>query len=184
MSIRHTLAGVLLAVGLLAAPQASAQGLKVGYTEADIIVAQMPEYRDMVQELQGFVEAGQQEYQGLVESYQEKLADYQQKQALLSEQARATREEELVELQGQIQQFAAAKEQEVAQKEAELLGPLLDRVQTAINEVAAEQGLQLVLNSRAAGQPMILFASDEMNITEAVMSKLGITPATGESSSR
>ena len=77
-------------------------------------------------------------------------------------------------MQGDIQQFLANKEQELEQKEAELMNPLLERVQNAINEVAAEQKLDLVLNAQAGGSPVLLYADQGMDITETVMDRLGI----------
>ena len=113
----------------------------------------------------------------------ERLADYQQKQALLSDQARQTREQELLDKQGEIQQFLANKEQELAAEEAKLMNPLLDRVQSAINEVASDRGLNMVVNAQAGGSPVLLYADEDMDITEAVMNKLGIEipqPEAGE----
>jgi outer membrane protein len=148
--------------------------LKVGYTDAQLIVAQMDDYRSILQQLQSLTESGQMEYQGLITTYQEKLADYQKKQALLSESARASREQELTTMQGEIQQFLTNKEQELQQREAELMNPLLEKVQNAINGVAAEQSLDLVLNAQAAGSPVLLYADESMDITETVMTRLGI----------
>jgi len=157
------------------------QAIKIGYTDAQLIVAQMNEYRTILSQLQGMADSGQTEYQGLIQSYQEKLADYQKKQALLSDQARTTREQELTTMQGEIQQFLANKERELAQREEELMNPLLERVQNAINAVAGERGLTLVLNAQAAGSPVLLYADSSMDVTELVMNKLGIPkPAQSE----
>lgn len=168
--------GLAAAVVLVSLPigNAAFAQLKVGYTDAQLIVAQMSEYRTILQQLQSMAESGQMEYQGRINTYQEKLADYQKKQALLSESARATREQELTTMQGEIQQFLTNKEQELEQREVELMNPLLERVQNAINEVAAEQSLDIVLNAQAAGSPVLLYADQNMDITETVMARLGI----------
>ena len=161
-----------------------AQGIKVGYTEAELIIGRMAEYRTVMEDLQRVAESGEAEYQKLIQDYQTKLQDYQKKQALLSDTAKQTRETELVEMQSTIQEYLQNKEAELAQQQVEMMNPLLEKVQVAIDEVAKEQGLNLVLNSRAAGNPMILYADEEMNITELVMTKLGIEITTGAASSR
>ena len=153
---------------------ATGQVLKIGYTDAQLIVAQMSEYRQILGQLQGMADAGQTEYQDLIKSYQDKLADYQKKQALLSDAARTTREQELTTMQGEIQQFLANKERELADQEEQLMNPLLERVQNAINAVAGEQGLTLVINAQASGSPVLLYADSSMDVTELVMQKLGI----------
>lgn len=174
MQIRRIALAVAAAIVCLPSGNSALAQLRVGYTDAQLIVAQMAEYRTTLQQLQSLAESGQMEYQQLIQTYQDKLADYQKKQALLSETARATREEELTNMQGEIQQFLANKEQELEQREAQLMNPLLERVQNAINEVAAERSLDLVLNAQAAGSPVLLYADQSMDITETVMSRLGI----------
>jgi outer membrane protein len=173
---------LVLALPLALPFVSAAQSLKVGYTDAQLIVAQMDDYRSIMTQLQQLAEGSQGEFEELQIGYQEQLADYQQKQALLSDQARQNREKELVAKQAEIQQFLQNKEQELAEEEANLMNPLLEKVQTAINDVAAEKGLNVVLNAQAGGSPVLLYADEEMDITEAVMSKLGIEiPAAQES---
>ena len=154
------------------------QVVKIGYTDAQLVVAQMSEYREILTQLQGMADSGQNEYQQLIQSYQEQLADYQKKQALLSDAARGTREQELTTMQGEIQQFLATKERELQQNEEQLMNPLLERVQNAIDEVASDRGLTLVLNAQASGSPVLLYADSSMDVTELVMEKLGIPKPT------
>ena len=152
-----------------------AQELKIGYTDHELIIAQMPEYREILQQLQQEAAGGQKEYQAKVQEFQSKLEDYQKKQALLSPEARQKREAELMQMQQEIQQFLAEKEQALGQKEAELMQPLLEKLDKAIQEVAKEQGIDLVLRARAGNEPIILYASDRIvDVTEAVMRKLGL----------
>ena len=176
MHIKRIWLAIAAAVVCLPIGNSALAQLKVGYTDAQLVVAQMSEYRETLQSLQTLAESGQFEYQQLIQQYQEKLADYQKKQALLSDAARQTREQELTTMQGEIQQFLANKEEELKQQEAELMNPLLERVQNAINEVAAEQSLDMVINAQAGGSPVLLYADESMDITEVVMARLGIAP--------
>ncbi len=184
MHIKRIWLAIMVAVVCLPIGNSALAQLKFGYTDAQLVVAQMSEYRETLQQLQALAESSQLEYQQLIQKYQEKLTDYQKKQALLSDAARATREQELTNMEREIQQFLATKEQELEQKEAELMNPLLERVQNAINEVAAEQSLDLVINAQAAGAPVLLYADESMDITETVMARLGIQlPDSAEASS-
>lgn len=169
---------------LFVAQPIAAQALKVGYTDANLIIAQLPEYRTVMERLQSLAEAGQAEYQELIQKFQADLTDYQRKQALLSPEARQTREERLAEEQAKIQQYLQGKEQELGQREVELLGPLLDKVQDAINDVAEANGFNLILSAQSGSSPVILYADQNMDITRDVLEKLGIQPTTGASSSR
>lgn len=168
---------LLLPLLLLSVETVEAQPVKIGYTDQELIIAQMPEYRDILQQMQGLAQTNQAEYREQVESFQRKLEDYQRKQALMSDDARQAREQELTEMQADIQRFLQDKEQEMGDREIELLRPLLERVETAINDVARERDLDLVLGVRAGQMPIILYAADEnMDITPDVMQRLGLTP--------
>jgi len=156
---------------LLFGVQAQAQPLKVGYTNPDLVQA-MPEYQQIYQTLQQESTGDQEAYQAMVQEFQEKLDRYQKQQALLSEERRAEREQELRQLQQDIQQAEVSVNQKLAQREQELLEPLLAKMQTAIDAVAQEKGLDIVLS-----QPAVLYVNEDriVNITPDVAAELGIS---------
>lgn len=156
--------------------QAQAAAVKIGYTDHELIIVNMPDYRTIQEQLQKEYQGSQEEIQTLAKDYQDKLDKYQKQQALLSPERRQEREQELITLQGQIQQTAQEKEQGLAEREAELMRPLFERVQKAIDEVAVETGLDLVLRSQVGVQPVILYRNDKtiVDITENVARKLGL----------
>ena len=168
--------GLMLLMNSLWQP-VQAQELRIGYTDHELILAQMPEYREILQQLQKLAAEKQAQYEAKVKEFQQKVEDYQKKQALMSPEVRQKREQELVQLQQEIQQFLAQQEQELGQKEMELTAPLLEKLDEAIKAVAKERKLDLVLRARAGAEPLILFASERIvDITADVMQKLGIVP--------
>ncbi|GIV60880.1 MAG: hypothetical protein KatS3mg043_1969 [Rhodothermaceae bacterium] len=167
----HRVAGMAMLMLLALPTLAAAQALKIGYTDPEVIVAAMPEYRQIQQQLQREFQTAQQALQSLSADFQEKLEKYQKQQPLLSAETRAQRERELQQLQQELQQSAAQKDQELAQKEQELMAPLLEKVQATIDEVAKANGLTVVLRA-----PALIYVDESkvMDITEAVARKLGI----------
>ena len=156
---------------------AQAQALKLGYTDHEMIIANMPQFRTVQDQLQKEYETSQKDLQTLAADYQDKLDKYQKQQALLSPERRQEREKELTDLQGQLQQNAQQKEQGLAKRQEEMLAPIYERVQKAIDEVAAARGLDLVIRSQVAGgQPVILYRNEKsiVDITEDVARKLGL----------
>ncbi len=171
----------LAALCLLLLPGVAAQAqtltLKIGYANPDLVQA-MPEYPQVYQKLQAESAGDQEAYQALVQEFQEKLDRYQKQQALLSEERRAERENELRTLQQDIQEAERSANQKLARREQELLEPLLDKMQEAIDAVAKEKGLDIVLS-----QPAVLYVNADriVNITPDVASRLGIS-LTGQAS--
>ncbi len=155
---------------------AGAQALNIGYTDHEIIIVNMPEYQDVQQQLESAYQGNQQELQTLYQDYQTRVERYQRQQSLLSEERRAEREQELMQMQQDLQQQAQEQEQALAQRESELMQPLLEKVQTAINEVAAAKGLDIVLRSQVGTQPLLLYVNTETieDITLDVARNLGL----------
>ena len=174
----------LAALGLLVFSGLSADALaqqvaplKIGYTDHELLIAAMPDYQTVQQQLQQEYQTSQNVLQALAEEFQGKVDRYQKQQALLSADRRTERENELAVAQQQIQQKAADTDQQLAQRQAELLGPIFERVDTAIKEVSKENNLDLVLRiQNGPMQPIILYANEDrvMDITKDVAVKLGL----------
>jgi outer membrane protein len=177
MTILHRTLLLAVAAVLLAsaAPEAQAQ-TRIGYTDYELIIVQMPQYREVQQQLQQIATSDREALSGMEQEIQQKFADYQSQAGVLSGEARGQREEEIVQMQTNLQQEQQRRLQALGQKESELLQPLFDRLQGAIDEVATARNLSVVLATRASSDPVLLFAgSDTVDITPEVMSKLGIS---------
>ena len=181
--LKRVSAGCLLfAVVLLAfaaagwSTTARAQALEIGFTDHEIVLINMPQYQVVQQQLQTEFDANQEALQALYTDYQDKLERYQRQQSLLSEDRRQEREQELLQLQQQIQQDAQDQDQQLAVRQAELMQPLLEQIQDAINEVAAANGLDIVLRTRVGTEPLLLFVNPETvrDITLDVARTLGL----------
>lgn len=170
-------AAVLLAFATAGSSfNAHAQALSVGFTDHEIVLINMPQYQEVQQQLQTDFDANQQALEALYTDYQDKLERYQRQQSLLSEDRRQEREQELVQLQQQIQQEAQDQDQQLAARQAELMQPLLEQIQDAINEVADANGLDIVLRTRVGTEPLLLFVNPEtvQDITLDVARTLGL----------
>ena len=155
---------------------AHAQALSIGFTDHEIVLINMPQYQEVQQQLQTDFDASQEALEALYTDYQDKLERYQRQQSLLSEDRRQEREQELVQLQQQIQQEAQDQDQQLAARQAELMQPLLEQIQDAINEVADANGLDIVLRTRVGTEPLLLFVNPEtvQDITLDVARTLGL----------
>jgi len=151
--------------------------LKIGYTDHEIIISNMPEYRQIQEQLQGELERTQAEIQELVGALEEKAQRYERQQGLLSEQRLQERQQELMNDQTEIQERVQSAESDLAVMEADLLSPIFQRVDEAIKKISEEKGLDLVLRIQAGqGQPIILYANEQRitDITLDVARELGI----------
>ena len=184
MSLRFPASRVLgaLALVLLVPAAAQAQGaFKVGFIDADQVVVRTPEYAQAQQLLQREQQSVGTRVRFVQDSLntvlQTKLADYEtfRNSAVATADARRTRETELLQLQGGIEQTEQQGLQYLAYKEAQLAQPALNRVDEAIRAEAAAQSIDLVVPNTANNAPVVLYASDRViDITEAVARRLGV----------
>ncbi|MDA0874141.1 MAG: OmpH family outer membrane protein [Bacteroidetes bacterium] len=161
----------VLFVGSLNGAQAQTQVIKIGYADPEIIITYMPEYQTVQQQMAVEYRTSQEALQALAEDFQERVDRYQRQQPLLSEERRAEREAELATLQQEIQSSAAAKDDELASRQEELMAPLLQKVQDAIDAIAQAKGLDMVIRS-----PALLYVNPDrvININIDIARRLGI----------
>lgn len=174
-------AGYLAAVLLLGfATAAQAQQLpplRIGYTDHEVLISNMPQTRTIQEELQAEVESGQRILLSMQEDYTGKVERYQTQRSLLSEERQQEREQELLALQQELQEKASELEQDIVQREIDLFSPIYELVDEAIRKVATERGLDLVLRTQAGpAQPILLYVNEDriVDITLDVARELGI----------
>ena len=174
---RLTLAAALLTSGTLAATSAQAQApLKIGYTDVQYVLSQMPESKQIESELKTYNDQLAAQLKSKSSEFETKVKDYQQKSGTMTEVVKADTEKELQRLQQSIQEFQRTAEQSLQQKQQTLLKPALDKLQKNIDLVADENGFTYVFNSDGGGSPLLLHAPKEGNISDLVLKKMGITP--------
>lgn len=173
--------GVLLAVVSLAVytPEAEAQSgeLRIGYVDPNSVLMRMPEMAAVERRLQNFADRKRREFAQLQTQIEEMDRSLEDRRAVISAEAVAREEQRITELFMELQQFEQNYAMELQQQQAELMSPLLQRIQQAIDQVATELRLTYVLNTMTNnGDFIILYASPEMqrnyDITARVAEKL------------
>ena len=151
---------------------------KIGYISLDYILAQMPEAKQVETELTATKTQYDNMYQSKVKDFQAKLADYEKNGATMADVIKADREKELQGLQGSIEEFRQNSSTSLQKKQAQLLQPLLKKVEENMHASAKENGYAFVFNYDA-GQgttPIVLHAPDDANISDLILKRMGITP--------
>ncbi len=153
--------------------------LKLCYTNIDYVLAQTPEAKDIQNQLTIQRTQSENEMKRMNKELEDKYEAYQKGGAQMSDVIRKDRETELQGLQTRIQEFGRTAEQSLQTKYQQLVNPVVQKIQKAIDAVAKDNGYQFVFNLDAGANtiPILLVAPEENNITELVLKKLGIDPA-------
>lgn len=167
-----TLLSLLLLGTALVASTTQAQ--RIGYTNQEALLANMPEMENVQQQLQQEQQQLQQQLQQEQQQLQQDMQEYQQQQSLLDDSAQQQREQELRQRRNELQQKFQQQQQQLQQQERKLMQPLLENLQNAIDQVANEQNLEVVMRTQA-----LLYVdqnSDQVvDITTDVAQELGIS---------
>lgn len=156
-----------------------AQSNKVGYINPQQVLQALPETAAVERKLQEFVQLKQSEFTTQEEAFLAKVRQLQEQvQAqLISEQELARQRTALEQEQEELYALLDSHQLELRRRQQELLQPILESIDDAIEKVAQELQLDYVLNQGTTqGDSILLFVStsgqQSLNITDRVIQKL------------
>jgi outer membrane protein len=106
--------------------------------------------------------------------FDSKLQSFQKEHATMSQTVKNEKEKEIQKLHREFEKLQQELQGSVATRHLELIKPIYDKVQKAIQEIAKEHYFTHVLNADAAGVLVVLYADQEYNLSKLVLSKLGV----------
>lgn len=146
--------------------------LKLGHIETQKLLQAMPDMATAQKTLQAKQDEVEKELGNLQQQFQTKMAEYSEKANTYSDVIRASKEQELQELQQRIQRFRDLAVNELETSQKNLMQPVMDKALNAIKEVAKEQGFDYIFDMSSG---VVLFAAESTeDILPLVKAKLGI----------
>lgn len=135
-----------LAVALMmCATVASAQ--KFGRVDLAAIVPNMPEFKEAQTNLEAYGMDLQNQLEQIQVEFNQKYAEYEKNRATYTDTIRQMKESELQQLQQRFQEFQQIAQQDIQQKEAELMEPIYNKANEAVKAVAEAGGYMAIFNT-------------------------------------
>jgi len=151
-------------------PNADAQ--KFGYINSQELMQDIPEVKEANSNIETFRTQLQRKGQDKVKALQAKYQDLQKKQEsgeiapkLLEDEAAKLKSEEAA-----LMQFEQESQQKIMKKSEDLLKPLMDKINVAIKEVAAENNYDYIFDYSTG---FVLFADQSTDVSKLIKAKLG-----------
>jgi len=171
--MRRILTYLFSFVLLLGGPNGFTQDqLKIGHVNVVEIISALPE-SDSAQLL---LENDTKELEGMLENMQVELNnlenDFEKKQGTYSELIKKTKESEILEMREKIYNFQQNASQQLQQRNYELLQPIYDKIQKAINKVATREGFTYILDISKGS--VVFTSNNSQNITSLVLEELDV----------
>jgi outer membrane protein len=167
-----------LVVALLTGFTSTAQQ-KIGHADWVYIFSQLPEVKQVQVELKSLEGQLQNQLKLKSQEFDTKYKAFMALPPTTIETIRKDKEAELAMLQQSIQNFQQEANASLQKKEQDLMAPVFKKVGKAIEDVAREQGYSYIFNPQVmGGGDVLLFTDEKDNISNLVLRKMGVTPAT------
>jgi outer membrane protein len=178
--IRRATKLALVLTPAMAAP-AFAQGApstpKIAYVDSKVILSRAPGRQAAEDQFNKEMEVSRTQVQKMGDSLQTMIADYQKAQATLAANIREQRESAIRKKQEDYQTRAGALDQQMQQRQMELVKPIMDQIRKVLDEVRQEDGYAFILD--AGSEAGVIVAADRnLDITEKIISRLKPVPVT------
>jgi outer membrane protein len=174
--MRNLLITLAAALGLvtLAGPAAAQGALKIGYIDSNKILAEAPGAQAAREAFEKDMARYRSELQGMEAEIQKAVTEYEQQQVMLSPDAKKQREGAIIQKQEAYRQRVGQLEKQAAERQAELVQPVMDQIRGIIDEVRKTGGYAIIFNVASDG---IVAADPALDITNEVLSRLKTTAA-------
>ncbi|MBV2196155.1 MAG: OmpH family outer membrane protein [Flavobacterium sp.] len=159
-----------IAIVLFIGTQVSAQS-KVAHIDVQALMTAMPEMKVAQDQMKKIQESYDKDYKNMVTEYQTKLQKYEQESATAGDALNDTRSKEMQDMGNRIQQFQQTAQKELGQKEMDLIKPIMEKAQKAIQKVAKAKGVNYVLDATTGSG--VLFAEGGIDLLADVKKELG-----------
>ncbi len=143
---------------------------RIGHINSADILSNMPAAKSAEKQLETYVKQLESQHEQKIKSFQSKVQRLETDAPNITPKELETRRQGLITEQESIGRFEMEAQQKVAKKREELLAPILQRAETAIQNVAREQGYDYILDTSLG---VVLYADPSNDITGQVKSKLG-----------
>lgn len=154
---------------VLAGTVAMAQNFKAAYVNSETIIKELPEAIEASKHIDQMGQKIRDTLQLMQKEFEERILNYRKQESMMTSDARQKEEESINGLRTRFMQYQEQKTAEVQQQREAFLKPIRDKVQAAIEEIAKEEKLSLVLD-KVAG--FILYSEDKADITYKVLDKM------------
>lgn len=160
------------ALGLLVAQDSVAQTpVKIGYIKSQTILANAPGRAAAETQFEREMSTYRAQVQRMGDSLNTLIADYNKDEVSLSPQAKETRQKDIRAKEEEYQRRTQELQNQVRQREAELVRPIMEQINKVLDDLRAEEGYSMIFD--AENQAGVVVAADKnLDLTEKVLARL------------
>ncbi|MCX6259023.1 MAG: OmpH family outer membrane protein [Bacteroidia bacterium] len=146
--------------------------MKFGHINSSELVKMMPERDSAQKSLQSYGKELEDQLSTMQAELESKYSDFTKQEPTMNEVVKATRQKELQDLNTRIEEFKSSAQDNYQKKQTELLQPIIDKANKAIQDVGKEKGFFYIFDVSAGA--VVYFSTDSEDVMPLVKTKLGI----------
>lgn len=146
---------------------------KIGFVNTEVILKDLPEAQDAQKKLDNLVRDWQTELKKIEDEWKKKYDDYEKNKLIMSDQTRAEKERELVDLENRISQFREQKfgqNGELFVKQEEFMKPIHNKIFNVIQKIAKDENYDYIFDK--SGDILLLYANEKYDLTNEVLKRM------------
>ena len=189
MNLTRRATRLALVLSAVSAVPAFAQGApaattpKIAYIDSKVVLSRAPGRQQAEDTFNKEMEVSRAQVQKMGDSLQTMIADYQKTQATLAANVREQREAAIRKKQEDYQSRAGSLDQQMQQRQMELVKPIMDQIRKVLDDIRQEDGYAFILD--AGSEAGVIVAADRnLDITEKVIARLKPVTASASSSAK
>lgn len=171
--------GLLFGLGLFVVACLAAKEYKVGYIDSEVIISKYQGATEAKKELDAEIEKFRLQVDSLRAEYEKAQEEYKSQELTLSDEGKRAKQ---AEVEQRKKRYDAYVEQvykdggKIDQKNKELIAPIVERINSVVSRMAADEGYALVFD---ASKSEVIYAQPGLDMTERVIAELNrdYTPA-------
>jgi outer membrane protein len=148
---------------------------QIAYVDSEYILSRIPEYQTVQQQLDRIAGDWEKELTEKQRGVEQQFQAYQSRELLYTTEERQRRRDEIVRAEEEVERLRMkyfGPDGDLFVQQEQLMRPIQDRILTAIEGVATEEGYDYVFDK--SGDFLFLFTRSQYDLSDRVLEELGI----------
>ena len=159
-------------------PQTPAK--RVGYANFEYIMSRLPDMKAIEADLKSTQTQLRTRIQARSQEVEKQYQDFTATAEGMVDSVRAKRQQQIEQAMADLEKMQQDAQNTLQNKQKLFMAPLYLKVDKAIEEVARENGFQMILTQRISGYDVLLFQDKQLDISDLVLKKFGVDPPAGK----
>jgi outer membrane protein len=147
---------------------------RIGYANIEYIMSKLPDMKAIEAEMKSTQTQLQTQLQAKSEEVQKQYQDFNAAAEGMVDTVRAKRQQLIEQAMADLEKMQQDAQITLQNKQKLFMAPLYLKVNKAIEEVAKENGFEMVLSQRVSGYNFLLYQDKQLDISDLVLKKFGV----------